>query len=264
MRRIYTKKMLIKHMLYYPLRLFPVGGVKHKILKSILKKQNSLPMYLVAYRGDTIVQVGTPNIITMRRYSRLVSDSGRVIVIEADPDNCSKLEEYRKARKMANVTIINKGGWSVSGVMMLAKSDHYDGDHKICTQGVEIDNDFRTTYSNHVEIAVDTIDNMLDSIGVESVNYMAITVNGAELEVLKGCENLISKSDNLVVYAKGHARKGSALTGEPLNGDIKKYLDKQGMSSVVTYGESVSAEIEGWDRREGDVVAWKTISGFIR
>ena len=80
------------HCVLYPLRLVPEGQLKRYICKKILLIQNSVPLYLAVNSGDVAVQVGTPNIYTMKRYSRLAGRDGRVIIIEAEPKTPNRLK----------------------------------------------------------------------------------------------------------------------------------------------------------------------------
>ena len=228
-----------------------------------MEQRNSLPLYLAVYPGNVAVQVGTPNISTVRKYSRLVGAEGQVYIIEADPVNADKLISSVEKYGIENVKVIKSGAWSSKGTLTLRKSDHFDGDHKIDVPDVFIDNDYRTEYNEAVQIDVDTVDNLLFSLDVKSVNYLSITVNGAEHEVLKGCESILANSENIRVYSKGHARIGNASSGVPINKHIATFLEAKDFVSVLTRGEKSTATIEQWQCREGDVFGWKTESGYI-
>ena len=71
---------VLKHCFYYLIRYVPIPKLKHKLCLSVLAKQNSLPLYLGVAKGNTAVQVGTPNTLTLNRLSRLVGVDGTVII----------------------------------------------------------------------------------------------------------------------------------------------------------------------------------------
>jgi len=254
----YIKRNLL-HCILYPLRILPEGQVKQRLCKMLLKMQNSVPLYLAVNKGDTAVQVGTPNVYTMKRYSRLVGKTGLVVIVEADPNNASDLRESLSDMPFQNVEIVCKGAWSEAGRMKLEKSDDFKGDHKINVEEVYVDNDYRTEFSDYIEIEVDTVDNILADIGCNSLDYLSVTVNGAELEVLKGAEKIIGTSTSCRIYSKGHSRVGNAYTGTPLNVYIKEFLDKVGLEAVISRGEKGPTNVDHWQYREGDVFAWKSI-----
>jgi FkbM family methyltransferase len=214
-------------------------------------------------KGDTVVQIGTPNIHTLKRFSRLVGARGCVVIVEAEPSNSRRLKNDIVKRGIDNVHIVELGAWSSEGSILLHKSDDFDGDHKIEVPNIHMDNDFRTGYEKKIEIKVDTVDNILEGLSVAQINYLSITVNGAEFEVLKGCVETLRRSVDIRVYAKGHARQGDSGNGEPLNVPISSFLQDMGYSLVLTHGEKSTAGIDSWVRRDGDVFGWKTPSTLI-
>lgn len=250
-------KRTLMHCVLYPFRLLPEGGFKQKLCIKILSITNSVPLYLAVNKGDTAVQVGTPNVYTMRRFSRLVGKTGRIIIVEAEPGNAKVLESALLSMPNKNVTIVNKGAWSKPGTMKLEKSDEFKGDHKISVDDVFVDNDYRTEFSSSVEIEVDTVDNILAELGCKSIDYLSITVNGAELEVLKGATQIIDQSESCRIFSKGHARVGDSRSGTPLNVYISEFLNKHGLTNIISRGERGSTAAEHWKHREGDVFAWK-------
>lgn len=245
------------HCVLYPLRLVPEGQLKRYICKKILLIQNSVPLYLAVNSGDVAVQVGTPNIYTMKRYSRLAGRDGRVIIIEAEPKNAESLKVALDSLPHNNVTIVCRGAWSKPGKMTLQKSDDFKGDHKLQVDDIYVDNDYRTEFGTSVEIDVDTVDNILREHDCESFDYLSITVNGAELEVLKGAQLTLENSPSCRIFSKGHARVGDVKDGKPLNQLIKHFFETLGIECMVSRGEAGHSGLDHWKMREGDVFAWK-------
>ena len=70
------------------------------------------------------------------------------------------------------------------------------------------------------------------------IDFLSVTVNGAELEVLKGSEGLLrSAPRHARVYAKGHALDE---TGEPIHRAAQQFLKELGYETTITKGEPVS------------------------
>ena len=71
----------------------------------------------------------------------------------------------------------------------------YPGDHKIPVPGITTDNVLRpaNTYLHRVPVRFIRLDDELREHGVQGIDYLSVTVNGAELEVLKGTEELAAR-----------------------------------------------------------------------
>jgi len=239
----------------FPCRLIPQSPVKEAIKVRLLAFQNHLPWRLQVNPGETAVQIGTPNPRTVSRYSKAVGPRGRVVIVEAEPGNAERLRQALPALPYPNVTIVPKGAWREPGRMRLVLSPH-KGDHKIPVDGIVHDNDFRpeNTYEQSVEVDVDTLDNIVRAEGLERVDFVSITVNGAEIEVLKGCEELLKRRP-LRVYVKAHARHADG--GRPINEPIMAMLRARGFTVCRTAGEPAAGTNPEWRVREGDVYGFK-------
>ena len=57
-----------------------------------------------------------------------------------------------------------------------------------------------------VNADANTLDNIINSIGIqeEKINWIKIDVEGAELEVLKGADNILSKSKDIALLIEIH------------------------------------------------------------
>jgi FkbM family methyltransferase len=238
-----------------PVCLLPEGRAKQRVRLALLKVQNSLPTELAVNAGDVVVQVGTPWPATMRRFRRAVGKSGRIVIFEAFPANAERLRNAVRDSGYDNVTVFEGAAFSARQSGTLRTSPHR-GDNKIAVDGVRMDNDLRAINADMGEIAVEfyRIDDVLAQLGIKQVDYLSVTVNGAELEVLKGAEATLRNSSGIRVYSKGHARLEN---GQPINTLIKPYLESLGFQAVISKGEPSSALDEGWLQRDGDVYAWR-------
>jgi FkbM family methyltransferase len=250
----YAKRAIIR-VLTLPARVLPEGHPKTAVRRLVLTVQNSLPTELAVNAGDTVVQIGTPWPQTLRRFRRAIGPEGRLVIFEAMPDNAARLRATVEEDGFTNVTIFEGAAFSTRQSGTLMTSPHR-GDNKIRLDGIRMDNDLRPINARMGEIAVEfhRIDDVLADLGIDRLNFLSVTVNGAELEVLKGAEATLRNSPDLRVYSKGHARLAD---GTPINRPIKSYLEELGFRAVITRGEPSSARDEGWLYRDGDVYAWK-------
>jgi FkbM family methyltransferase len=235
-----------------PARRLPEGRLKNAVRSLMLNFQHSLPTELVVNRGDTVVQVGTPTPKTVRRFQRAVGPQGRLVIVEAMPENQRRLREDIERRGLSNVQVIEAAACNENGSGELAVSPLW-GDHKLPLDGVTIDNDERP--ENHamqrIPVRLVRLDDALGDLGLTSVDFLSVTVNGAEAEVLRGAAQILSSSrPGTRVYAKGHALDAA---GQPIHQQTEPLMRSFGFRTKVSRGEPSTTQA----RRAGDLFAWK-------
>jgi FkbM family methyltransferase len=238
-----------------PVRSLPEGAWKNRFREYLLRYQHSLPTEFVVNPGDVVCQIGTPWPGTLLRFRKRIGDKGKLIIFEALPSNAAKLRDTVEKHKFSNVYIIEKAAWSESRPGKLSVSP-YVGDHKISVDNVAMDNDLRpgNAAMSEIDVAFTRIDDAVNELGIFEINYLSVTVNGAEHEVLKGASGVLSRSKDIRVYSKGHAM---ASNGVPINIPIKQYLESLGFKTMITKGEPSSTTDERWLWRAGDVYGWR-------
>jgi len=179
--------------------------------------------------GDTVVQAGvdmgwkhtkrgSSNVIYM---AKLVGTFGKVIAIEPDKENIRKLESYLKSHNLNNVIIIKKALWKEKGTLRFLMGKRANDNllavvpntHKIASE----------IWKGEIQIAADTLDNILKDQGVNHVSHICLTINGAELEALKGShKTLQSEKLTLLIAAKPWFRP--IANGMPYNKKIALLL----------------------------------------
>lgn len=225
---------------------FPRNRVGRAIRYAIVKATRNAPLELAIARGDTVVQVGAVGKGELWNMVRLVGPKGRVIAIEPAPDNIEAIEERLQTEGIANVTVVRKGAWSERGTQTLYMHPKFSGSHIVLESGSKHDRALAPhEYAAALEIDVDRLDDIFLEYGIKTVDFIKITVMGAEMQVLKGMDRLLSTVPSL--WVKAHA----LVDGEPANRAIAKLLRGRGFRTVVTRGNL------GPDLRErpGDVYA---------
>ncbi len=152
--------------------------------------------------GEVVVDVGAH----IGRYtlisSKRVGPKGKVIAIEAHPSVIKMLNRNIKLNRLTNVTTLNYAVYSKETKIKLY-------DHR-----KEVDATIYNTVmtgrvkdrGEFVEVDANTLDNLLQQNGInaEDVNWVKIDVEGAELEVLRGATNVLSKSKNIALMVEIH------------------------------------------------------------
>jgi FkbM family methyltransferase len=143
-----------------------------------------------------------------------VGDSGKVVAIEADPDNFELLKKNIALNKLTNVLPLNYAVFSTRTRMKL-----YEQSASAKYNSVMLARAAKT--ENYVEVNAETLDDILKQNGINQVNWIKIDVEGAEYEVLKGSTKTLASGnvsllveihniedpshyDNIVDFAKHH------------------------------------------------------------
>jgi FkbM family methyltransferase len=155
---------------------------------------------------DIGAHIGRYTIISSKR----VGINGKVIAIEANPENYEMLKKNIQLNGLTNVTALN---YAINSKEEESRLKLYLPGEEV---GYTIYNTIMTNRANPIEdkfVEVDaaTLDNLLllqqqqqNGIGHEQVNWIKIDVEGAEFEVLKGATNVLSKSKDIALLIEVH------------------------------------------------------------
>ncbi|HEX5905197.1 MAG TPA: FkbM family methyltransferase [Candidatus Nitrosocosmicus sp.] len=160
-------------------------------------------------RGDIVVDIGAH----IGRYTLIaakrVSLNGKVIAIEANPDNFEMLNRNVKLNQLTNVTSLNYAVYSQETKIKLYLAGGGSGQTIYNTIMAERAKEGKEKF---VEINANTLDHLMQLQGISEVNWIKIDVEGAELEVLKGAVNIISRSKDISLLIEIHNLAGSNST----------------------------------------------------
>ena len=146
--------------------------------------------------GDTVIDIGAH----IGRYtitsSKQVGSTGKVVAIEADPDNFQLLKRNIALNNLTNVLPLNYAVFSTRTRMKL-----YEQSASAKYNSVMLARAAKT--KNYVEVNADTLDNILKQNGINQVNWIKIDVEGAEFEVLRGSTKMLS-GENVSLLVEIH------------------------------------------------------------
>lgn len=153
--------------------------------------------------GGTVVEVGAyVGHKTMRFVDQHVTTSGRVLAIEIMPENIPILKRNIAENGLENVIdVMHCGVWNEPGELKvkgmgrqrnsLVSIDHLEGEKETI-------------------VPTDTLDNILARWNQPKIDFMVITVNGAEVEVLKGLDREIKRVK--ILYVAAHFKRDGKPT----------------------------------------------------
>ena len=233
------------------MRIFTDGKFMNRLRCKLIRMRSYLPKEILIHKGDTVVQVGTHRQDTVERLVKLVGISGKVIIIEAEKSSYDYLQSYVQKKKYGNVHLVNIAASNKKGTANFLLSNVLS-DHRLRDDNIIHDNDSRGEgYIADVTVDMDTIDNIMKKIKVNIIDFIEITVNGAELKVIQGMKDILSHTRR--IYTKGYAI--DLKTGNEIGQEIMLFL-KQRNFNVVVGKPSKSVTENTWGKRKGDIFAW--------
>ena len=186
-------------------------------------------------QGDIVVDIGAH----MGRYtiiaSKRVGTNGKVVAIEAHPGNFEMLNRNIKLNKLANVIPLNYAVYSKETKIKLYLPDEESGytmHHSIMSNYIFTKYKDKTE-DKFVETNANTLDYLLQIKGITDVNWVKIDVEGAEFEVLKGANKILSDSKDIALLIEVHGKN----TYEPIIEFLRSYNFKIDFEKTYENGE---------------------------
>src|SRR5918995_826644 len=180
---------------------------------------------------DIGAHIGLYTIITSKR----VGPNGKIIAIEANPDNFQMLNSNVKLNQLINVTSLNCAIYSKETKIKLYLAGEGTGQTIYNTIMAERANKGKEKF---VEISANTLDHLLQLQEISEVNWIKIDVEGAELEVLRGATDIISHSKDITLLIEVHNLSGSNTTlYEPITQFLNKHNFKLDFEKTYDGGE---------------------------
>ena len=186
-------------------------------------------------KNDTVVDIGAH----LGRYSLIsakrVDNGGKVISIEANPLVLERLKKNLELNELTNTTSLNYAVFSEKTKIKLffpkegLKNTIYN----------TIISERSINSERFVEVNADTLDNILSStqINPDKVNWIKIDVEGAELEVLKGAPNVLSKSKDISLLIEIHQIGDGQTLYQPIMDLLNNYNFKKEFEKIHPTGE---------------------------
>lgn len=171
------------------------------------------PPYSLIGLGSIVVQVGAPRDILQAGRSRAVhfclrtGPMGRVIIVEPDPENTKVLEQVLQRRGLFQASVHTCAAWSETAVLRLRVNSRHPASN--FTEGCA-DLDPKDVEPFEIqEVAADSLDNILAKEGIDRVDLVSITTNGAEIQILEGFRSALTRQavDYVALARTGERRE---------------------------------------------------------
>jgi FkbM family methyltransferase len=193
--------------LYYPLK----GYLKNYSVK----------------KGNYIIDSGAYIGAITIYFAKLVGKKGRVVAFEPDEDNFKKLLNNIKINNLNNVILINKGLWNKNekvkfdsrkdggSIVVECKSDRIKGEVNSC-EFVKLDDE-------------------LEKLNVNKIDFIKMDVEGAEIEALDGCVRTLKNNNVNLAIASYHIRNG-----EKTYKKVEEFFYKIGYKSKTEFNKHLT------------------------
>lgn len=190
---------------YYGFKSDDEDDSKYKILEKDIKNKLAPEAYAVAEEyyfyavsppwdrqrfsqieeGDVIIDVGANKGYYTRKLSSIVGPEGKVLAIEAHPDNYEVLERNINKAPLDNVTPIHAAASDMLGEIEFYEVDTRSGRHHT------IDYDDRDDIIKTLSVSCKTIDDMAERDTVRKPDMISLTINGHECQALRGALQML-------------------------------------------------------------------------
>jgi FkbM family methyltransferase len=147
-----------------------------------------------------------------------------------------------------SVTYVNKGAWHTKGEIEIIEGET-PATTRIDTGRLHPGSmdEQRVTKV----FPVDTIENICQENGIDEADYMEITVNGAEVDAIRGMGTMLQRTKR--VWVAGLTRDED--TGEPLNKEISDLLQSHGFKTKIS--KAMKSSGSSWGMLDGHVYGWR-------
>lgn len=172
--------------------------------------------YFTPNKGDVVVDIGAHvgkyALVAAKRVGR----EGKVIAIEAHPENFKALLNNITLNDLQNIIALNAAAFSENG-KILRLFGQWDTSYSL-----------KSWDAKHTKVETRTIDSILKQYGIRNAEWVKIDVEGAETEVLVGMKETIENSPNLKILVEV-SRSNEHDIDQILNGFRKKCIKRPDM-----------------------------------
>jgi FkbM family methyltransferase len=184
------------------------------LIKVTDMSDRNMGLFLDKYQpklDDIIFDVGAGAGTEVVHFSRMVGPKGRVYAIEADPAALRRLKKQVSNLTYKNVEILELAVGNAEGIVKL----------HIAEEG-GIENSIKSVVgANYVEVPCKRLDDVIESLKLESISYMKINIEGAEVDALVGLGSKINMVKNFCISCHD-------FTGDPTQAtfdQVKSFLE---------------------------------------
>jgi FkbM family methyltransferase len=145
-------------------------------------------------KGDIVVDAGARIGTFAAKISNSLGDEGRIIAIEPEPRNFACLQKNIKANRLNNVIGVQKMLWSRTEKLDLYLSKSTAAHSAYCDS-------FYGSTGESIRVDAETLDSILERLGLGTANFIKMDIEGSEIEALKGMKKTLESNVKMAIAA---------------------------------------------------------------
>ncbi|MFH0737391.1 MAG: FkbM family methyltransferase [Candidatus Micrarchaeota archaeon] len=184
------------------------SGDREKAFFDVFFLQNEFATYLEEYspkNGDVVIDAGAYHGIFSVIMSKMVGAGGRVICLEPDQDNLEILKKNLELNGCSNVTTSQKALWNGKTSLTFNSQGTVSSTLFCQSDGPEKE---KSKPAKKVTVETTSIRDILEEFRLDKIDFIKMDIEGAEIEALDGCAQIIASQDMKFSIAGYHFRDG--------------------------------------------------------
>lgn len=181
--------------------------------------------------GDTVIDIGAGIGAELPFYIRKIGKAGAICAIEASPDSFEKLQVLCAHNPMGpKVSLHNIAISDKSGSVWMEETDLYRANQI-------------NTKKQGIEVTAITLNQFVKEQNIEKVNLLKMNIEGAELQVIKGMDEIVGKVENFAISCHDFLFEEKTEIKET----VKHYFENNGfvVEEIATGNKYVDSWIYG-------------------
>jgi len=146
-------------------------------------------------KGDTVVDLGAHDGLYSLLFSELVGEHGKVISVEPNPSQISRLKDTARFNEITNVEIVSEAASDSVGIAEMHVSSKQHSGHS--TLGGFIYSD--SSSNEVIAVSTNTLDNIFVKHKLYNVNFIKIDIEGYEIRALRGMARILSEYNPVIL-----------------------------------------------------------------
>lgn len=192
--------------------------------------------------GDTMIDIGANIGFFALIGASIVGDSGRVVAFEPDPIVADRARENASLNGMTNLAVVTSAVGAAPGTLQLHRGGWDSEGSSLYLQEPDAPGD--------VLVPVTTLDAWLETAGIDRVAVLKIDAEGAELDIIAGAGQLLSRNDApaIIIEANPVTLRAAGVT----TAQLRSALAAHGyVMTVIETMEWRGEMVENWLARKG-------------